>query len=272
GNAAHKQRQLDVYGEIMDAMYQAHLHHIPPDPAAWDLRKALLEHLETCWREPDDGIWEMRGPQRQFTHSKVMAWVAFDRAVRRIQALGGGGPLARWKALRDEIHEDVCRHGYDASVGAFVQYYGSTDLDASLLMIPLVGFLPASDPRVQSTVRAIQRDLVTDGGFVCRYRNHKKLDGLPEGEGVFLPCSYWLADNLALMGRHDEARTLFERLVGLCNDVGLVSEEYDPQRGRLLGNFPQAFTHVSLVNTARNVTAPQRHTGVVSSRARPAHP
>lgn len=272
GNAAHEQRQLDVYGEIMDAMYQAHVHHIPPDPAAWDLRKALLEHLETCWRDPDDGIWEMRGPQRQFTHSKMMAWVAFDRAVRRIRALGGGGPLGRWKALRDQIHEDVCRHGYDSEVGAFVQYYGSKDLDASLLMMPLVGFLPPTDPRVQSTVAAIQRELVTEEGFVRRYRNIRKLDGLPEGEGVFLPCSYWLADNLALMGRQEEAHTLFERVLALCNDVGLVSEEYDTRAQRLVGNFPQAFTHVSLVNSARNVAAPPRHTSVVSSRALPAHP
>jgi GH15 family glucan-1,4-alpha-glucosidase len=273
GNAAHEQRQLDVYGEIMDAMYQAHLHGIPPNPAAWDLRKVLLEHLETCWDEPDDGIWEMRGPRRQFTHSKVMAWVAFDRAVRRVQAIGGGGScLGRWTALRARIHDDVCRHGYDPSIGAFVQDYGSKQLDAALLMIPLVGFLPASDPRVQSTVRAIQRELVNGEGFVRRYRNDPEIDGLPEGEGVFLPCSFWLADNLALMGQREEAGRLFERLQGLCNDVGLISEEYDSHSGRLLGNFPQAFTHVSLVNTARNVTEPARHTSVVSSRTLPAHP
>ncbi len=255
GNAAHEQRQLDVYGELMDAMHQAHLHGIPPNPAAWDLRRVLLEHLETCWNEPDDGIWEMRGPRRQFTHSKVMAWVAFDRAVKRVQAVGGGGrSLGRWKSLRDRIHEEVCRQGYDASRGAFVQYYGSKELDAALLMIPLVGFLPASDPRVQSTVLAIQRELVNGEGFVRRYRTDPKLDGLPEGEGVFLPCSFWLADNLGLMGRRDEARNLFERLLGLCNDVGLISEEYDSHAGRLLGNFPQAFTHVSLVNSAVGLT------------------
>jgi GH15 family glucan-1,4-alpha-glucosidase len=267
GNAAHKQRQLDVYGEIMASMYESHRHGIPPSPAAWDLRKVLLDHLETCWHEPDDGIWEVRGPQRQFTHSKVMAWVAFDRAVKRVQEVGGGGPLGRWKALRARIHDEVCRHGYDASVGAFVQCFGSKELDASLLLIPLVGFLPASDPRVQSTVRAIQRELVTEGGFVMRYRTDRALDGLPEGEGVFLPCSYWLADNLARTGQQDEARQLFERLIGLCNDVGLVSEEYDPKAERLVGNFPQAFTHVSLVNAARDVVTPARHTRVFSTRA-----
>ncbi len=256
GNAAHTQCQLDIYGEIMDAMYQAHRHGIPPDPAAWDLRKVLLDHLESIWQQPDDGIWEVRGPRRQFTHSKVMAWVAFDRAVKRVEA-AGGGPVERWKALRDRIHDDVCRHGYDASVGAFVQSYGSKDLDAALLMIPLVGFLPPTDPRVQSTVAAIQRGLVTDGGLVMRYRNDRAVDGLPEGEGVFLPCSYWLADNLALLGKHDEARRLFERLIALCNDVGLLSEEYDPRTERLVGNFPQAFTHVSLVNTARHLVAPE---------------
>jgi len=269
GNAAHTQRQLDVYGEVLDAMHQARLHGFAPDPKAWDLGRALLEHLETCWADADDGIWEMRGPRRQFTHSKMMAWVAFDRAVKRMQAVGGDGPIERWAALRDRIHDDVCRRGYDASVGAFVQYYGSKELDASLLMMPLVGFLPISDPRVQSTVNAIQRDLVTDGGLVLRYRTDSAIDGLPEGEGVFLPCSFWLADDLALMGRHEEAYQLFHRLLGLCNDVGLVSEEYDPNAGRLLGNFPQAFTHVSLVVCARHVIEPARHTRAVSSRALP---
>jgi GH15 family glucan-1,4-alpha-glucosidase len=270
GNSAHLQRQLDVYGEIMDAVHQARLHGFPPDPHAWGMGLALLEHLETCWADADDGIWEMRGPQRQFTHSKMMTWVAFDRAVKRLQTSDAEGPLERWTALRDHIHDDVCRRGYDASVGAFVQYYGSKDLDASLLLMPLVGFLPVTDPRVQSTVDAIQRDLVTDEGFVLRYRTDREIDGLPEGEGVFLPCSFWLADDLALLGRQEEARRLFERLLGLCNDVGLVSEEYDPRAGRLLGNFPQAFTHVSLVNTARHVTEPARHKRAVSSRTLPA--
>jgi GH15 family glucan-1,4-alpha-glucosidase len=270
GNAAHEQRQLDVFGEIMDAMHEARQRGFAPDPKAWAMGRALLEHLEACWDEADDGIWEMRGPQRQFTHSKMMTWVAFDRAVKRMESVGGDGPLERWRALRDHIHADVCRRGYDASLGAFVQYYGSKDLDASLLMMPLVGFLPVTDPRVQSTVQAIQRDLLTAEGFVLRYRTDREVDGLPEGEGVFLPCSFWLADDLALMGRHDEARRLFERLLGLCNDVGLVSEEYDPRAGRLVGNFPQAFTHVSLVNSARRVSEPARHKRAVSSRTLPA--
>jgi len=270
GNAAHVQRQLDVYGEVMDAMHQARLRGFAPDPKAWAMGVALLEHLETCWPDADDGIWEMRGPQRHFTHSKMMTWVAFDRAVKRMESIGGGGPIERWRALRDRIHDDVCRRGYDASVGAFVQYYGSKDLDASLLMMPLVGFLPVTDPRVQSTIHAIQRDLVTDEGLVLRYQTDREVDGLPEGEGVFLPCSYWLADDLALMGRYEEARRLFERLLALCNDVGLVSEEYDPRAGRMVGNFPQAFTHVSLVNGARRVAEPARHTRAVSSRTLPA--
>jgi len=270
GNAAHEQRQLDVYGEVMEAMHVARVRGFAPDPKAWAMGVALLEHLETCWPDADDGIWEMRGPQRHFTHSKMMTWVAFDRAVKRMESIGGDGPIERWRALRDHIHDDVCRRGYDASVGAFVQYYGSKDLDASLLMMPLVGFLPVTDPRVQSTIYAIQRDLVTDEGLVLRYRTDRAVDGLPEGEGVFLPCSYWLADDLAKMGRYEEARRLFERLLGLCNDVGLVSEEYDPRAGRLVGNFPQAFTHVSLVNGARQVAEPARHTRAVSSRTLPA--
>ncbi len=264
GNAAYEQRQLDVYGEMMNAMHEAWLHGIPPDPVSWDLRAALLEHLEGRWREPDRGIWEVRGAPRNFTHSKVMTWVAFDRAVKRLQSVDGTGSLERWKALRDRIHEDVCRHGYDASVGAFVQSYGSKELDAALLRIPLVGFLPASDPRMRSTLRKIRRELATDEGLVRRYRSDRALDGQSEGEGVFLPCSYWLVDNLVLAGEMDEASRLFERLLGLCNDVGLVSEEYDPDARRLVGNFPQAFTHVSLVNSARRVSSS-------SSRNRPAH-
>jgi GH15 family glucan-1,4-alpha-glucosidase len=270
GNAAHEQRQLDVYGEVLDAMHQARLRGFPPDPKAWAMGRAVLEQLETCWHEADDGIWEMRGPQRHFTHSKMMTWVAFDRAVKRMESVGGEGPIERWRALRDHIHDDVCRRGYDASIGAFVQYYGSKELDASLLMMPLVGFLPVTDPRVQSTIHAIQRDLLTEDGLVLRYRTDREVDGLPEGEGVFLPCSYWLADDLALMGRYAEARRLFERLLGLCNDVGLVSEEYDPRAGRMLGNFPQAFTHVALVNGARQVAEPARPTRADSSRTLPA--
>jgi GH15 family glucan-1,4-alpha-glucosidase len=263
GNAAYQQRQLDVYGEIMDAMYQAHKSGMSPDPETWKLRRKLLEFLETCWDEPDDGIWEVRGPRRQFTHSKVMAWVAFDRGVRRLESLGGDGPLERWKALRDRIHDDICRKGYDPTMGSFVQYYGAKAVDANLLMMPLVGFLPATDPRVLGTVRAIETDLLQDG-LVRRYRPERELDGLPEGEGLFLPCSFWLADNYALVGRHDDARRLFTRLLSLCNDVGLLSEEYDVRSGRLVGNFPQAFSHVSLVNTARNLT--QTETGAARVR------
>ena len=238
----------------MDALFQAHRFGLERDPNSWDVRRALLEFLESNWGEPDDGIWEVRGPSRPFTHSKVMAWVAFDRAVRRVESVGSGGPLERWRSLRARIHEEVCSKGFDTELGSFVQYYGSKMLDASLLMVPLVGFLPASDPRVQGTVRAIERHLVDGGGFVRRYVNASHVDGLPEGEGVFLPCTFWLADNYALAGRQDEARRLFERLIELRNDVGLLSEEYDTKARRLVGNFPQAFTHVSLVNSARSVS------------------
>jgi GH15 family glucan-1,4-alpha-glucosidase len=248
GNAAIRQRQIDVYGELMDALFQCHRYGIGPLPDAWDLRRKILEFLETCWEEPDDGIWEVRGPPRKFTHSKVMAWVAFDRAVRRVEERGGG-PLERWRAVRDRIHDEVCREGYDPELRSFVQSYGSKRLDASLLMLPLVGFLPASDDRVQGTVRAIEARLM-ENGLVRRYENEQGVDGLPPGEGVFLPCSFWLVDNWSLMGRHEEARALFERLVGLTNDVGLLSEEYDPRTGGMLGNFPQAFSHVALVNSA----------------------
>jgi GH15 family glucan-1,4-alpha-glucosidase len=258
GNAAYRQRQLDVYGEVMDALYQCHVHGLPPEPEAWAIRRALLEFLETCWTEPDDGIWEVRGPPRQFTHSKVMAWVAFDRGVRRLEAGRGGGPLHRWRSLRDRMHAEICDRGYDAELGAFVQYYGAKKLDASVLLIPLVGFLPATDPRVLGTVRAIETTLL-EGGLLRRYESDRHVDGLPEGEGVFLPCSFWLADNWALAGRKDDARRMFERLIGLCNDVGLLAEEYDPASKRLLGNFPQAFSHVSLVNTARNLTDTTPH-------------
>jgi len=198
---------------------------------------------------PDEGIWEVRGPRQHFTHSKVMAWVAFDRAVKGVEEFGLEGPVERWRAARQRVHDSVTRRGYDAELGSFVQYYGSKELDASLLALPLVGFLPADDPRMIGTVRAIERELLRDG-FVMRYRTRSGVDGLPPGEGVFLPCSFWLADNYVLQGRIDEARSLFERLYGLANDVGLLSEEYDPAGRRLLGNFPQAFSHVSLINTA----------------------
>ncbi len=253
GNAASEQLQLDVYGEVLDALYQARTHGIAVDPQAWRIQLALLDHLGEAWREPDEGIWEIRGERRHFVHSKAMAWVAFDRAVRTVESQGIDGPVDRWRTLRDEIHAEVCEHGFDEELDSFVQSYGSKELDASLLLLPLVGFLPASDARVRGTVEAIERELLQDG-FVLRYRTHEAgVDGLPPGEGVFLPCSFWLADCYELLGRHDEAHALFERLVALANDLGLLAEEYDPKAQRMLGNFPQAFTHLALVNTAFNV-------------------
>ena len=253
GNAASEQLQVDVYGEVMDALYQARAHGLAEERTAWQLQKTLLRYLDRTWQEPDEGIWEIRGERRHFVHSKVMAWVAFDRAVRSVEEHGLDGPVDQWRAARDEIHAQVCDRGYDASLGSFVQSYGSAQLDASLLLVPLVGFLPADDPRVAGTIAAVERELVEDG-FVLRYRTHADgVDGLPPGEGVFLPCSFWLVDCYELIGRHDDAHRLFERLVGLANDVGLLSEEYDPRAERLVGNFPQAFTHLALVNTAFNV-------------------
>jgi GH15 family glucan-1,4-alpha-glucosidase len=213
----------------------------------------MVRFLEEHWQRPDEGIWEVRGPRRHFTHSKVMAWVAMDRVVKAVEQFGYPGPAEQWRYLRDTIHADVCRNGFDPELNSFVQYYGAKQVDASLLMLPLVGFLPAADPRMCGTVQAIQDHLMRDG-FVNRYRTDPHVDGLPSGEGVFLVCTFWLADNLALQGRYDEARAIFERLLGLCNDVGLLSEEYDPHTKRLVGNFPQAFSHVGLINTARNLS------------------
>jgi GH15 family glucan-1,4-alpha-glucosidase len=253
GNAASEQIQIDVYGEVMDALYQARVHGLDAEPEAWELQKALLGYLEQVWRQPDEGIWEIRGEKRHFVHSKVMAWVAFDRAVRSVEEQRLDGPVERWRALRDEIHAEVCEHGYNEEVGSFTQSYGAKELDASLLLVPLVGFLPASDPRARGTVEAVERELLQDG-FVLRYRTQdSRVDGLPAGEGVFLPCSFWLVDCYELLGRHEDAKALFERLLGLANDVGLLAEEYDPASGRQLGNFPQAFTHLALVNSAFNV-------------------
>jgi GH15 family glucan-1,4-alpha-glucosidase len=252
GNAACDQRQLDVYGEVADVFYLARRRGVEASDHAWELSKTLFEWLETGWQDPDEGIWEVRGPRRHFTHSKVMAWVAFDRAVKTMERYGREGPLERWRAARDAIREEVLRRGYDAERGTFVQYYGSDRLDASLLLIPLVGFLPADDPRVVGTVAAVREELMRDG-FVERYRaddDNVEVDGLPPGEGVFLPCSFWLAGVLAQQGRLDEAVELYERLLSLRNDLGLLSEEYDPGRRRLVGNFPQAFTHLTLVETA----------------------
>jgi GH15 family glucan-1,4-alpha-glucosidase len=250
GNAASEQLQLDVYGEVIDALYQTRLLGAPADDNAWSLVRRLLEWLEEGWRLKDSGIWEVRGPARHFTYSKVMAWVAFDRAVRSYE-LGRDGPVERWRELREEIHAEVLARAWSPRSQAFAQSYDSDELDASVLLMPNVSFLPATDERFVSTVAAIQRELTVDG-LVLRYRSQDLgvVDGLPSGEGVFLPCSFWLADALALQGRHDEARELFERLLDLRNDVGLLSEEYDPEAARLLGNFPQAFTHLALINTA----------------------
>jgi GH15 family glucan-1,4-alpha-glucosidase len=251
GNAAVHQFQLDVYGEVMDTLHLGRHIGLESDPWTWDLQRALLEFLESSWREPDEGIWEIRGPRRHFTHSKVMAWVALDRAIKAVELSGLEGPVDRWRAARGELHDEVCREGYDRERDSFVQYYGADHLDASLLQIPLVGFLPADDPRVKGTVAAIQRELMSEG-LVHRYppEGSEKVDGLPPGEGPFLACTFWLADNLALMGRREEALAIFERLLTLRNDVGLLAEEFDPASGRQLGNFPQAFSHVALVNTA----------------------
>ncbi len=253
GNGASSQLQLDVFGEVVDAMHLAHRNGLPPDDDATRVTATLLRYLESAWRLPDEGIWEVRGPRRHFTHSKVMAWVAFDRMVKEIEAGHRDGPLDRWRAVRDEIHAEVCAKGFDAQRNAFVQYYGSNHLDAALLMIPLVGFLPASDPRVRGTVAAIEANLLRDG-FVHRYATQPEVDGLPRGEGAFLPCSFWLVDNLVLLGRRDEACALFDELLAVANDVGLLAEEYDPVARRLLGNVPQAFSHVGLVNSAMNLT------------------
>jgi GH15 family glucan-1,4-alpha-glucosidase len=249
GNAAAGQLQLDVYGEVMDALHQARKAGLPEDPDAWGMQRALLDHLASIWQQPDEGIWEVRGGRRHFTYSKVMAWVAVDRAIQDLEALGLHGPAKRWHHLRDKIHRDVCEKGYSTEVGAFTQSYGSTSLDASALLISATGFLPPEDERIRNTVAAIQRDLTIDG-LVMRYRTEETNDGLPPGEGLFLPCSFWLVDNLVQQNRTDEARELYVRLLGLANDVGLYSEEYDMKAGRLVGNFPQAFTHVAMVNSA----------------------
>ena len=253
GNAASEQLQIDVFGEVVDALYQARVHGLEFARNPWDLQIVLLEHLERIWREPDEGIWEIRGPKRHFVHSKVMAWVAFDRAVRSVEEHASPGPGEHWREVRDAIHADVLEKGFDEELGSFVQSYGSQELDASLLLIPLVGFLPASDRRIRGTVEAIEKHLVVDG-LVRRYRPERSgVDGLPPREGVFLPCSFWLVDCLELLGRSDDATRLFDRLVSLANDVGLLAEEYDPEAKRMLGNFPQAFTHLALVNSAFNL-------------------
>lgn len=254
GNAAYRQLQLDVYGEVMDTFHHARRAGLEDSKASWGLQQALISHLETIWQEPDEGIWEVRGGRQHFTHSKVMAWVALDRAIRSAEQFHLEAPLARWHARRRQIHDEVCRNGYSAELGSFTQRYAGKSLDASLLLIPLVGFLPAEDIRVRNTVRAIEQRLLKDG-LVFRYDSEVVEDGLPPGEGAFLACSFWLADNLVLLGRHDDARNLFERLLELRNDIGLLAEEYDPRSRHQLGNFPHVFSHLALADTARNLTA-----------------
>jgi len=254
GNAAWDQFQLDVYGEVFDSLHQARRSGIESDDAAWSLQRALLANLEKVWDQPDEGLWEVRSGRQHFTHSKVMAWVALDRAVAGIERYGFDGPVDRWRALRDRIHAEVCTQGFDAERNTFVQYYGATGLDASLLMLPLVNFLPADDPRIVGTVEAIEAELVVDG-FVHRYDMGHTDDGLAGSEASFLMCSFWLADCLHLIGRHGDACELFERLLDIRNDVGLMAEEYDVATGRMIGNFPQAFSHVALINTAGILSA-----------------
>jgi GH15 family glucan-1,4-alpha-glucosidase len=265
GNAAWRHQQLDIFGEVMDALHVARRAGLEPSENAWRVQRELVEFAETVWREPDEGIWEVRGPRRHFTHSKVMAWVALDRAVKGVERFGLAGPVDRWRGVRDEIRNDVLTHGYDPETNSFVQYYGAKHPDGALLMLPLVGFLPADDPRMLGTVDAIRAQLCADG-FVRRYRTAPGIDKLPPGEGVFLPCSFWLADNLVLQGRVDEARQIFERLLAVRNDVGLLAEEYAPGAHRFLGNFPQAFTHVGLINTALNLARGTAHPAYDRSR------
>jgi GH15 family glucan-1,4-alpha-glucosidase len=256
GNAAVEQLQLDVYGEVIDALHLALCEGIPPDRQAWSIQRAMLTFLESRWRDPDQGLWESRGAPQHFVHSKIMAWVAADRAIRTLRRLGLPESVDRWERLRDEIHREVCEKGFDPDRNTFTQYYGSKELDAALLLIPQVGFLPPDDPRVVGTIEAIERELC-EGGLVRRYTTSThpddNVDGLPGHEGVFLACSFWLADDLAMIGRRQEAEAMFQRLLGMRNDVGLLSEEWDPRAGRQLGNTPQAFTHVALINTAHNL-------------------
>jgi GH15 family glucan-1,4-alpha-glucosidase len=264
GNAAYRQLQLDVFGETADAMFQAYRGGMEPAARGLELRSVVLEYLATAWHEPDEGIWEVRGGPQHFVHSKVMAWVAFDRA-----ATDGQSPAEsarRWRSIADEIHAEVCERGFDRELGSFIQAYGSRQLDASLLLIPIVGFLPANDPRVRGTLGAIEARLVIDGEFVLRYESEHTRDGLPPGEGAFLACSFWLVDSYLLQGRYADARRLFERLLARCNDVGLLAEEIDPTSGRMLGNFPQAYSHVGLINSALSLS---RDTGPIEERAEP---
>ncbi len=270
GNAASTQFQLDVYGEVMDSLHLARAADLKPHPQAWSVQLALLEFLESHWEDPDEGLWEIRGPRRHFSHSKIMAWVAFDRAIKDADKDRLDGPVARWRRVRDRIHAQVCARGFDRANNTFVQCYESKFLDASLLMIPLVGFLPPGDPRVLGTIAAIEKHLLVKG-LLLRYSTVTRVDALPAGEGAFLACTFWLADCYALTGRRKEAEALFERLLALGNDLGLFAEEYDPRAQRMLGNFPQALTHMALVNTARLLSIPEKTAQRASSRGeRPA--
>jgi GH15 family glucan-1,4-alpha-glucosidase len=267
GNAASQQLQLDVYGELMDVLHQGRHGRLAATDAGWQLQCALLSHLGRIWNRPDRGMWEVRSKPRHFTYSKVMSWVAFDRSIRSAEQFGLGAPLRRWRSLRRRIHQEVCRRGFNRRLGSFVRAFGTRDLDASLLLLPLVGFLSPHDPRVAGTVAAIEHELLEDG-FVKRYDPKVARDGLRGGEGAFLPYSFWLADNWVLLGRRDDARALFEQLLALRNDVGLLSEEYDPRARRLVGNFPQCLSHIALVNTAHNLT---RDTGPARQRSSSGH-
>ncbi|UFQ99789.1 glycoside hydrolase family 15 protein [Streptomyces sp. Go40/10] len=276
GNGAATQLQLDVYGEVIDALYQAHLAGLEPDPDATRLMEGLVIQLEECWRTPDEGIWEVRGPRRHFVHSKVMAWVAFDRIVKLIEAEAAAGPLQRWRELRDTIWREVCEKGYDPVRNTFTQSYGSKELDASLLLIPQVGFLPPDDKRVIGTIEAIQRELSTPDGFILRYPtegDNAGVDGLPGDEGAFLLCTFWMADDLAMIGRVDEARQLFENLLSLCSDLGLLAEEWDPKLKRQVGNYPQAFSHIGLILVAvRRFSTPEPLSLPMQRSTEPARP
>ncbi|HLG88232.1 MAG TPA: glycoside hydrolase family 15 protein [Alphaproteobacteria bacterium] len=265
GNLAHTQRQIDIFGELFDTFHATRRYGVAHDEVAWPMQRVLIEFLEKIWREPDEGIWEIRGEPRHFVHSKVMAWVAFDRAVKAVEEYGCAGPVERWRKVRQEIHDDVCAHGFDSERNCFTQYYGSEELDAALLLIGQVGFLSPNDPRYHGTIQAIERELMQDG-LVRRYSTASAVDGIAGDEGAFLACSFWLCDAYALCGRYTEARALFERLVGLANDLGLLAEEYDPAEKRLLGNFPQAFSHIALINAAHTLTTAE---GAAHQRAAP---
>ena len=266
GNAAHQQLQLDIFGEFGDAMFQAGKGGMDPSERARSLRPIVLEHLSAAWRQPDEGIWEVRGGPQHFVHSKIMAWVAFDRAADEAKAEGLDDWERRWRDIAADIHREVCERGFDCDLNSFVQFYGSKRLDASLLLIPLVGFLPASDSRIRGTLRAIEDKLLVNEDFLLRYETENSGDGLPPGEGAFLACSFWLVDNYILQGRHVEARRLFHRLLSYCNDVGLLAEEIDPLSGRMLGNFPQAYSHVGIINCALNLS---RQASPAEQRATP---